>query len=122
MKVERMEEVVAMCATPLAYSDGTGSKSDHKNITNSEVGRTSLFTKPSCELAGKLVGMAPKKAKSRRRVSSGEASASDKSHKIGGPTLHEEEKCTNVLHYNLNDVVGMMQLNPPGFSLAPCSL
>ena len=85
-----------------------GSRSDHTNITNSEVGRTSLFTKPTCELAGKQVRAAPKKTKSKRRVSSGEASASDKRHKISGPTLHKEEKCTSVLHYNLNGVVGIV--------------
>ena len=55
-----------------------------------------------------------KKAKSRRRVSSGEASTSDKRHKISDPTLHEEEKGTSVLHYSLNGVVGMMHINPSG--------
>ena len=58
-----------------------------------------------------------KKMKSRRKVSSGEESASDKRHKISDLTLHEEEKCTSVLHYNLNGVVGMMHIDPSGVVL-----
>ena len=59
-----------------------------------------------------------KKTKSRRRVNSGEASASDKRHKISCPTRHEEEKCTSVLHYNLSGVVDMTHINPFGVVLS----